>query len=332
MEYIIPLQYVVVFINMIMITSIMKQHNVFVSALHPIIISLPDKAKTILLCTICGLLPIPGRIMVTNMCMDCSCKSNTRIGILSYLVSHHYYMWSPLEKTIILPMAVLGLTYGEIIKYMWIPLLIYICYTLLIIVKNNIEHVDTTYNLNDTAWLDMIVVSGLFIFVAVVPEITVHELKLTVLVPVSVTILLYLAAKYKPDLNLLTSAIDGKSVLILTALILIGTILKQSVTHIETYIQSADILVVCIITFIISFMLGSSGKFAGLCVLTTTMFGLEYFILFFLIDFSGYLLSPFHKCLPIAVVNFKTPVKTMIYTLTPLIVVLLLYGVLSILI
>ena len=332
MEYITSLQYVVVFINMIMITSIMKQHSVFVSALHPIIITLPDRFKTILLCTICGVLPIPGRIMATNMCLDCSCKSNNRIGILSYLVSHHYYMWSPLEKTVIIPMAVLGLTYGELIKYMCIPLLIYICYTILTINKNNIQPMDSSYELNPTAVVDMFILFGLFMTVALVPELPLHTLKLTTLIPTSAVFLLYLVTKYKPSLTHLVSVIDIKTISILSMLILLGVMFKRVVPDLESYIKSMDITLVCIITFMVSFILGSSGKFAGLCVLTTTMFGLDYFVLFFMIDFSGYLLSPFHKCLPIAVVNFKTPVKTMIYTLIPLIMMLLLYGVLSTLI
>jgi molecular chaperone DnaK len=51
------------------------------------------------------------------------------LRIIDYLSTHHYYWWSPLEKTIVLPMAALGITYGQMLSYTFVPLIICLAYT-----------------------------------------------------------------------------------------------------------------------------------------------------------------------------------------------------------
>jgi hypothetical protein len=69
-------------------------------------------------------------------------------------------------------------------------------------------------------------------------------------------------------------------------------------------------LAISIIGFVISFLMGSSGKFIAVAVLMAQVFGVEYFLWFFAIDFAGYLLSPTHKCVMIGNRYFGTPVST----------------------
>ena len=66
-----------------------------------------------------GILPIPGRVALSAPLLDAIAppdkKKRSAFGIIDYLSTHHYYWWSPLEKTIALPMAALGITYGQMI-------------------------------------------------------------------------------------------------------------------------------------------------------------------------------------------------------------------------
>ena len=68
-----------------------------------------------------GVLPIPGRVALSAPLLDAIAppdkKKRSAFGIIDYLSTHHYYWWSPLEKTIILPMAALGITYGQMLSY-----------------------------------------------------------------------------------------------------------------------------------------------------------------------------------------------------------------------
>ena len=75
----------------------------------------------VIVSSICGVLPIPGRVSVSAGILDTMAPKDERrrwYGIIDYLSTHHYYLWSPLEKSVIVPMAVLGLTYFEFIYIM----------------------------------------------------------------------------------------------------------------------------------------------------------------------------------------------------------------------
>lgn len=330
MEYITSQLYVLCFMFMVLITTMMKHHNIFISAFYPILIRLPDKILTVVTCMICGVLPVPGRIMVTNMCLDCSCKTNNKLGLLSYIVSHHYYMWSPVEKTILLPIAVLGFTYSDVISYMCVPLLIYIVYMVFIIYNHNISTTAKLHFSTRFAWVDMMLLVCGLILSSICSDLMLFDVKIPTLLLLTLGFFVYLCVRYKTDRDLLIQSISYKSLIVLSILMFIGTYIKQHADHLTDYTASTDIWMVCVLSFLISLAMGSSGKFAGVCVATTSVFGVEYFTLFFMVDYVGYLLSPFHKCLPIAVMNFDTPVKTMLYTLAPLCVLLLLYGVFSV--
>ena len=75
-----------------------------------------NKFVLVLLSAIGGVLPIEGRVTISAGLLDTVApkegKGREKIGIVDYLATHHYYMWSPLEKTVILPIAAFGLTYG----------------------------------------------------------------------------------------------------------------------------------------------------------------------------------------------------------------------------
>ena len=68
-----------------------------------------------MLSAIGGILPIEGRVTISAGLLDTVAPKNghgrEKLGIVDYLATHHYYLWSPLEKTVILPIAAFGLSY-----------------------------------------------------------------------------------------------------------------------------------------------------------------------------------------------------------------------------
>ena len=85
------------------------------------------------------------------------------------------------------------------------------------------------------------------------------------------------------------------------------TMLKTSVLDPHTFV---GMVIISCIGLIASFLMGSSGKFVAIAVLMSQVFGPEYFLWFFAIDFAGYLLSPTHKCVMIGNRYFGTPFGT----------------------
>jgi hypothetical protein len=83
--------------------------------------------------------------------------------------------------------------------------------------------------------------------------------------------------------------------------------LKTSVLDPHTFV---GMVAISAIGFMASFLMGSSGKFIAIAVIMSQVFGHEYFLWFFALDFAGYLISPTHKCVMIGNRYFGTPVST----------------------
>ena len=78
------------------------------------------------------------------------------------------------------------------------------------------------------------------------------------------------------------------------------------------YLKSADptmIIPVTIVGMIAAYIMGSSGKYAGMTSALVLIFGQQYLVWFLATEYSGYLLSPAHKCLMIGQQYFGTPIK-----------------------
>ena len=100
--------------------------------------------------------------------------------------------------------------------------------------------------------------------------------------------------------------------------IVLGNYFKSQEALINEYIRGlgvdittvTGILIVSLIGLVASFLMGSSGKFIALAVLMSAVFGQQYFLWFFAVDYVGYLLSPTHKCVMVGNRYFGTPLKT----------------------
>ena len=86
-----------------------------------------NRVLVILTSLLGGILPIPGRVALSAPLLDAIAppdkERRSAFGVIDYLSVHHYYWWSPLEKTVVLPMAVMGVSYSTFLGYTIILLL-----------------------------------------------------------------------------------------------------------------------------------------------------------------------------------------------------------------
>jgi len=242
-----------------------RKYGVFVPLFKYIAKHVKSKRAVVgLISAISGVLPIPGRVAVSAGVLDTIAPRDDRrqvYGIIDYLSTHHYYFWSPLEKTVIVPMAVLSISYGTFMGLIW-PMLagaiaMIIGYLIFIVKEDDVEIViDQKETQQKIEWL------------------------------------------------------NWKLLLSVALIIMVGNIIKLYSSELTTWVESATYLPAALLfSFIAAFAMGSSGKFAGLVSLLTSVFGLKWLPAFFAVDYAGYMLSPTHKCLVIGRGYFKTNIK-----------------------
>ena len=218
-----------------------------------------------LISAVSGILPVPGRVIISAGALDTLAPDDDRrkkYGIINYLSTHHYYLWSPLEATVLIPLSVLGISYLYFLSIV-APLLITIIGITLYYIFYVLKEEDVVIN----------------------------------------------KIEYKKDKAIKNIKWD---VVILTALvIIIGNGIKMYSDTIVNFFMSfnSSVFFASVIAFITSFILGSSSKFAGITTLLVTIFGLNYLPLFFALGYSGYLISPMHKCLVITKSYFNLSMK-----------------------
>jgi hypothetical protein len=255
-------------------------------------------------------------------------KKRKKFGIIDYLATHHYYLWSPLEKTVIIPMAVLGLTYMQFMSYIWPLLLIsvlYVTYYILSLEDDeiDIEVKDGPINMQN---ITMVVIPFL---VTILMCVFLTQYYFGFFTGFTVWLVYY-----SKSWNKILGYIDWELIWIVALVIILGNLVGSYYNVIEGYIKQYSkpehILVVAMISFLSSFMLGSSAKYASIVSLLTSVFGMHYFVLFFTLEYSAYLISPSHKCLPIGQKYFHTGFMTYLKALIVWISLMITYALLTI--
>ena len=262
-----------------------------------------------------GVLPIPGRVALSAPLLDAIAppdkKKRSEFGIIDYLSTHHYYWWSPLEKTIILPMAALGITYGEMLSYTFPFLLVCIGYTWwYIFTKVNPRSViPDMSNIRDFDWKRAL--RGWAPFIATIWFLLcVGKAGAIFFFPWFGAMCCYYAwlckdwkwGKY----------INKQFAIISTLVLALGGVVGLIKAPVMAYLQSATpemIIPVTIVGALAAWVMGSSGKYAGMTSALVLIFGQQYLVWFLATEYSGYLLSPAHKCLMIGQQYFGTPIK-----------------------
>jgi hypothetical protein len=335
MEILIKGQEFLVYLIFIMfVTGILKERGYLMDIFSLLEQKVKSKKMVVFLVSLFGgILPIPGRVALSasmlNSIAPVDNKKRKKFGIIDYLATHHYYLWSPLEKTVIIPMAVLGLTYVQFMSYIWPLLLISGLYISYYILSLNDDEVDIEVKDGPIDWKN--------IYLVVIPFLA------TIMMCVFFTkyyfgfftgFTLWLVY-YSKSWGKLMGYINWELIWIVALVIILGNLVGSYYSQIETLIKEystpSNILIVSVLGFVASFLLGSSAKYAGIVSLLTSVFGMQYFVLFFTLEYSAYLISPSHKCLPIGQKYFHTGFLTYLKALIIWISFMLTYAILTVL-
>lgn len=334
MEILIKGQEFLVYLIFIMfVTGILKERGYLTDLFRILTQKIKSKKAVVFLVSLFGgVLPIPGRVALSasmlNSIAPVDNKKRKKFGIIDYLATHHYYLWSPLEKTVIIPMAVLGLSYVTFMSYIWPLLLITGVYISFYIMSLNDDEIDIEVHDEPINWKN--------IWYVVIPFLT------TILVScftdyyfLSFTIFTIYLLGYSNSWFKVLDYINWELIVIVGIVIILGNLIGSYYEYIESFIKqftlNKNIVLVSVFGFLASFLLGSSAKYAGIVSLLTAAFGMEYFVLFFTLEYSAYLISPTHKCLPIGQKYFHTGFMVYLKALIIWISLMLTYALFTIL-
>jgi len=106
--------------------------------------------------------------------------------------------------------------------------------------------------------------------------------------------------------------LDGRFAIIATIVLALGGVVGLIKAPVMAYLKAADpsmIIPVTLVGMVAAYIMGSSGKYAGMTSALVLIFGQQYLVWFLATEYSGYLLSPAHKCLMIGQQYFGTPLK-----------------------
>jgi hypothetical protein len=294
-------QYLLLLAVVMAISFTAKKSQVFLPFYSWIASTVKSKRAVVAIISfVSGILPISGRVAVSAGALDTiaptDAKKRKNFGIIDYLSTHHFYFWSPLEATVITPMAVLGLSYWGFIGKVW-PLILTAAVVILFYIFKVLKEDDIEI---------------------VIPEKMTKKDKEE----------WQKNADAKSDRRQIT---EYAKVLVFTALVIVaGNVVKANFDTINEWVKSAHdhnlIILVALVGFLASLSLGSSGKFAGFVGISTSVFGVGTLPLFFAFDYAGYMLSPTHKCLVVGKSYFKTPLKDYYKAIASLVIPLILVG------
>jgi|GEM_PF-1897017 hypothetical protein len=319
-------QIYVLFMIFIMISiGIIKEYNLFGEIYAWISNKTKSKRLTLFFISLFGgILPIPGRVAVSaNMiyslvpnCNTRECKkSKSKLGIIDYISTHHYYLWSPLEKTIIIPMVALGLSYSAMMSYLW-PLLtitvIFIFWYLFIKIKET----DIEINLIDYETFSTVKLlkNILPFFLAIILLIIGFE---AWKVFCSLTVYYILLTK-EYNFKKILSFVNWKFIFLLSIIAFLGKLAGTFDKQITEIIKTAVVIDASLgmqlfigtsLVFCATLLLGSSSKFAGWVAIMVLIFGPQYLVWFFVVEFFAYNFSPTHKCIVVGTSLFETPIR-----------------------
>jgi len=316
-EYLNGLSYIWMALFIMISAGLAKEYNLFAPAYAYIKNTFKsNRFVVVLLSAIGGVLPISGRVTVSAGLLDTVAPKDGpgrhKFGIVDYLATHHYYMWSPLEKTVILPIAAFGLTYSAWL-YMIMPLMIVSLAFIFWYMWYQVKEEDVAI---EPAQFKMIVVirNVVPMFVA----IAAYASGLNHVTTFGALALYYMQLTQQWDYKKIASYINWEVLIVVSASIILANVFKSYSGEFQSMIENtaADpstligLITISSLGFISSFLMGSSGKFVAIAVLMSQLFGVEYFLWFFAIDYAAYLLSPTHKCVIVGNRYFGTPFGT----------------------
>lgn len=275
-----------------------------------------------LLSLIFGVVPITTRIGFACSMLDAvqdKSRNNQKMGTIAYLASHHYYLWSPIEKSVIITCGALGISYLQFMSMMWIPAAIAIVFSIVYIFANVTEdeiYLTEAKEVDRSSIIDVVllfVAIGLAAFVNPIAAFGAYAV--------------YLLIKHR---KFNASWVDWKVLAMTLVVVISGGFFdqfnKEWVAQLSHTAKVNGVIGAAFGAYILSFIMGSSAKFAAVTGMLTKVFGLAYMPLFYLVDYAGYLVSPNHKCVAIGKLYFKTPVGMYFVPIIILSVLVIIYG------
>lgn len=317
MKYLDGLSYLWMVFFIMISAGLAKEYNLFASAYAYIKNTFgSNKFVVVILSAIGGVLPIEGRVTVSAGLLDTVAPKcghgREKMGIVDYLATHHYYMWSPLEKTVIIPIAMFGLTYigwiSMIAPLLVVSLSFIFWYMWKQVKEDEIEIGPSEFKISAVmrGIVPMFVAIGAYIY------------GVNHVVAFGTLAVYYMFITQQWNVSRLSSYINWQVLAVVAVSIMAGNYFKAHSSEISELIKSSavdpstitGILIVSGMGFVGSFLMGSSGKFIALAALMAQVFGMEYFLWFFAVDYVGYLISPTHKCVMVGNRYFGTPLTT----------------------
>lgn len=311
--------YLLLIVFVMMIAGMVKEHKLFNDVFCYFEQSLKSKKAVVaLVSALTGLLPIKGRVtvsagMLEALAPDKGCCGREKFGPIDYVSTHHYYFWSPLEKTVILPMAAFGLTYAQWIGIIWPLLAVSIAFIIAYLVwgvkESDIELNDCTTDIKISR-----ITRYVFPYIAGVGAIIAG---IDFLWAFGTLTLYYMFCTRTFDIKKLLGFVDWKLIGWVALIIVLANLARENTDAIKTYLESTGLdiettsgfVMLSLLSFAGAFALGSSSRFGALTVLMASIYGIEYLPWFFAVDFVGYLVSPMHKCVAIGMLYFGTKLR-----------------------
>lgn len=326
--------YVFYLIFIMLITGITKKYNLFQDFFSLIYKKVKSKRLVIFLTSmVSGMMPVPGRVTVTAGLLDNIApkdqEKRAKFGIIDYLSTHHYYLWSPLEKSIIIPMAALGLSYGALMGIIWplllVTVLVVISYIYFFVKEEDIEFhgISEDYSFFNLLKNTVPFFTGIGFLIAGFSPALVFGI-----------VFLYYFSLYRINFKEAYEFINFKLVFVLAGIIAISNVIKANTALITSWATGAGLTMdtllgfglISLIAFGSAFLMGSSSRYAGVVALLATTFGPQYLVYYIALEFSAYLISPFHKCVMIGKMYFGTSLKEYYKVLGIWIIILILTG------
>ena len=307
--------YLFLIVFVMMIAGMIKENNLFSDVFAFLKRSLKsNRAIVALFSAMTGVLPIKGRVTVSAGLLDTLApkdkKKREKFGPIDFMSSHHYYFWSPIEKTVILPMAAFGLSYTAFLGIMW-PLIAatfaYIIWYLVYMVKDtDIALVETKKKIKVSR-----ITRYVFPYIMGVSAVIAG---VNFLWAFGLLTLYYIIVTQTFDWKKLLSYVDWKIIAWVAIIILLANTTRLYTGEIKEFIGSTGIDMnspvgfgaISLLAFGFAWILGSSSRFGAIMVILTSLYGIQYLPWFFAVDFAGYILSPMHKCVAIGKMYFGT--------------------------
>ena len=313
-------EYLLFIAFIMMVAGLIKQHNLFAGAYAYIQKVFKSKRAIVaLMSAFTGILPISGRVTISAGILDTIAppkgkKGREKFGIIDYLSTHHYYVWSPLEKTILIPMAAFSITYGAVV-YSLLPLLVVSLGLVFGYIMFFIKEDDIELNIQKTHFKVSNVLRNVVPFLFAIILALKPIAGLDPWLVFGGLLFYYMVLTMTWDYKKLLGFVDFKLLAWVAVIIIMANFTREYTNDIKAYLENStfDInttqgfITLSALAFGSAFAFGSSSRFAAITTILSLVYGVEYFVWFFALDYCGYLVSPMHKCMAIGKLYFGTP-------------------------